>query len=74
VCVRVCSRVCACVCGSIYGGMRFADEDLSLRHSLGSVAMANAGSHALIPLLYPLLAFSAFLKACVLFVLSPSVV
>ena len=30
-------------CYSIYGGMSFADEDLSLPHTYGSVAMANAG-------------------------------
>jgi len=28
---------------SIYGGMRFADEDLSIPHRRGSVVMANAG-------------------------------
>jgi len=29
---------------SIYGGIRFADEDLTLPHRCGSVVMANAGS------------------------------
>ena len=32
-----------CEVCSIYGGMRFADEDLSLKCSRGTVAMANAG-------------------------------
>ena len=31
-------------CRSIYGGARFVDEDLTLKHAVGTVAMANTGA------------------------------